>query len=298
MSSSVRTLTYDIFLSHERADDAIVTELAQALTQMGFRVWLDLWELVPGAPISSAVSDAVAEARVFAVCVGARRSKWGDVELDTALAAKAAQRPDLRILAILLPGAGFDAIPAPLQQFQALDLTEGMTAGAIENLAAAVGGRDQAEPGGRDETTPERPSRLAEVDFEQLLRNADEALVVDPDNLAARKARVAAYLSMDRAEKALDDLDLLLAADPADVMMLLQKAAVLAQLGRTGAMKELAQTIAENAEIVVTELDRTLGSLSKPLQSIRASRNSWQGNRPSTGSSPFCSRIGRARCGL
>src|SRR5437762_2618831 len=129
MPDSSRSDRYDVFMSYDHRDAAIVDALAQHLTAEGFRVWLDSWELIPGAPATAAVEKAVSESIIFAVCVGERTSEWLDAELDLAYATYGAGATT-RLLPILLPGSS--AVPAKLADRSALDLRDGLSRDAVD----------------------------------------------------------------------------------------------------------------------------------------------------------------------
>lgn len=57
--------TYDVFLSHARADGERPQQLADALTQAGLRVWFDAAEINDFASITHAVTEGLAKSKAL-----------------------------------------------------------------------------------------------------------------------------------------------------------------------------------------------------------------------------------------
>lgn len=60
----------DVFISYSRSDKASAERVADALRSAGLRVWLDMWELVPGESWEAALDAALEQASSIAVFVG------------------------------------------------------------------------------------------------------------------------------------------------------------------------------------------------------------------------------------
>ena len=79
--------TTPLFLSHSTADDALVRELRQALTELGEDLWIDARELRGGDLLRPVIQEAIESAAAFAVLVSpaALQSEWVGDELTHAL---------------------------------------------------------------------------------------------------------------------------------------------------------------------------------------------------------------------
>lgn len=109
--------TYDVFLSHSGIDTREVATLAAALRARGLSPWLDVEQLVPGAPFQSAIMTALSRSRCFAVFVGAEPvGTWVREELDAAIARATGDR-SFRVFLVLLPTAPPQFDPTGLHQF-------------------------------------------------------------------------------------------------------------------------------------------------------------------------------------
>ena len=78
---------FDVFLSHNKNDKQRVEALARALSDKhGLRVWLDLWEMLPGT-IEQQCEQGIRQSRftVVAASRAALSSKWVDWEIKTAI---------------------------------------------------------------------------------------------------------------------------------------------------------------------------------------------------------------------
>jgi energy-coupling factor transporter ATP-binding protein EcfA2 len=97
---------YDVFLSHNGADQAAVEELARRLAEeVGLTPFLDRWHLIPGQPWQEALEAALDASQACAVFLGpAGLGTWENEEMRAALDIRAG-RPDFRVIPVLLPGA-------------------------------------------------------------------------------------------------------------------------------------------------------------------------------------------------
>ncbi|MGD0946967.1 MAG: toll/interleukin-1 receptor domain-containing protein [Candidatus Binatia bacterium] len=73
--------THDVFLSHSAKDKAIVRAVAERLRADGLRVWLDDWEIKPGASIPAKIEDGLEHSRVLVLCISAHApgSDWAQL---------------------------------------------------------------------------------------------------------------------------------------------------------------------------------------------------------------------------
>ncbi len=111
------TKQWDVFLSHNSQDKALVEALARRLLGAGVRPWLDKWELIPGKNWLHAIEFALRECPVVAVCIGPSGfGKIQDPEVQVALTV-AFENPELRVPPVFLRGAPKDVeLPLFLRQ--------------------------------------------------------------------------------------------------------------------------------------------------------------------------------------
>src|SRR5712692_3832580 len=78
---------FDVFLCYCRHDDKWVTSLAKRLEdESHLKVWLDLWQLIPGVGWQQQVIQGLEKSASCAVCFGAQTSRsWFDNEIQYAL---------------------------------------------------------------------------------------------------------------------------------------------------------------------------------------------------------------------
>ena len=91
---------YDVFISHATEDkDEIVRPLVKALTDSGFRVWYDEFELRIGDSLRGKIDEGLAESRFGIVVLSPAflKKKWPQYELDALVAQEMADK------AVILP---------------------------------------------------------------------------------------------------------------------------------------------------------------------------------------------------
>ncbi|AGA91585.1 hypothetical protein Thimo_2887 [Thioflavicoccus mobilis 8321] len=96
---------YDLFLSYNRRDRAIVDPLAGALCERGLKVFKDDWFLRPGEPWPLALEKSLMASRAVAVAVGRNGlGPWQQREAAAALDLQARRPPDdgLPVIPVLL----------------------------------------------------------------------------------------------------------------------------------------------------------------------------------------------------
>ncbi len=254
MSSSPSQPGYDVFLSHDPADRAVVENVAEHLSEQQFHVWLDAWELAPGAPHEAEVDDALARSRVFAACIGSHRAAWAERELALALDARTA-RDDLHLLAVLLPGATEDNLPAALDEAPSIDLTDGATAEAMAPLVEAISAVRRRSDG------EAASAGFSQIDHAKVIADADEALAEDPSDVQALLRRQMARQALGRYHEALADVDRLLELQPENLPMYTQKVGILLKLGRTDAVPEVVQLLEDRAPQLADEMAKVYSGL-------------------------------------
>ena len=98
--------TFDVFLSHNRADKDVMERIARRLQkEVGIKPFLDKWHLIPGEPWQEALEDALDRSATVAVFVGPSGiSPWHNEEMRAALEGRARDKA-YRVIPVLLPGA-------------------------------------------------------------------------------------------------------------------------------------------------------------------------------------------------
>lgn len=76
---------YDIFLSHSNSDKKIVRRVANKLTKMGFKVWLDEWEIFVGEKIIQKLSLGLEQSIFVGIWLtqNSIKSNWVEEEWHT-----------------------------------------------------------------------------------------------------------------------------------------------------------------------------------------------------------------------
>ena len=98
-------MKFDVFLSHNSKDKPIVEQTAHKLEDMGIKVWLDKWNLIPGEPWQEDLEDALDESQTIAVFVGPHDiSPWENEEMRSAIEERVRDK-SRRVIPVLLPGA-------------------------------------------------------------------------------------------------------------------------------------------------------------------------------------------------
>ena len=148
---------FDVFLSHNSADKAIVIELATILKDRKLRVWLDAWELVPGRPWQQALEEVITTVGSAAVLVGRDGiGPWEEPEMRACLDQCVHRK--MPIIPVLLPGASATPqLPLFLRQFTWVDLRDGLQEARVDRLEWGDHG-GQAQAGVRTRATHASPS--------------------------------------------------------------------------------------------------------------------------------------------
>ncbi len=130
----------DVFLSHNSADKATVIDLATILRNRNLRVWLDVWELVPGRPWQEAIEQVIETAASAAVLVGNDGiGPWEEPEMRACLDECVRRR--MSVIPVLLPGAPLTpALPLFLRRFTWVDLRNGFDDVGIDRLEWGITG--------------------------------------------------------------------------------------------------------------------------------------------------------------
>ncbi len=133
---------FDVFISHNSKDKPMVRQLAEALRQRGFKVWLDEWELTPGRPWQEALEEIIETTRSAAVLVGKDGlGPWEIAEMRGCLTEFVNRH--LPVIPVLLQDAPSEPkLPLFLKGFTWVDLrTGGMNEANLERLEWGITGR-------------------------------------------------------------------------------------------------------------------------------------------------------------
>jgi tetratricopeptide (TPR) repeat protein len=104
--SNVSTIesSYDVFLSYNSVDHAVVEDVARKLREAGLAPFLDRWYLAPGARWRPKLEQTLSACRSVAIFVGpGEMGSWQQREVDVALDLQG-RCPNLPVIPVLLPG--------------------------------------------------------------------------------------------------------------------------------------------------------------------------------------------------
>lgn len=126
-----------IFLSHASADKAFVRGLAVDLNALGYRPWLDEWEILGGESIPSRISEGLEEADFVLVVMSesSTASQWVENEWQAKYWKETSAR-HVFIIPILLNNCSIPTLLAPKKYID----FRGDYAEALENLAKSLAG--------------------------------------------------------------------------------------------------------------------------------------------------------------
>lgn len=119
-------------------DRALAEELAEVLKSCNVNVWFYDWEISLGDHIQDLVAQAMQLASSFVVCVGPNfsTSQVTDLGIDTIIAF--AKKNGRRVIPVLLPQSVPLKPPGDLFQYLHLDMRQGMTPKAINQLVSVI----------------------------------------------------------------------------------------------------------------------------------------------------------------
>ena len=94
---------HDVFLSHNSQDKPAVRQIAEALKDRGFEVWLDEWSLTPGRRWIRELEKALRTVKSVAVLVGGNGfGRWERPEYEAAVSQFVSR--EIPVIPVLLPG--------------------------------------------------------------------------------------------------------------------------------------------------------------------------------------------------
>ena len=137
---------YDVFLSHNSKDKPAVEALAERLEdEAGLRVFLDIWNLVPGDPWQEDLEVALNQSSTVAVFLGPSGiSGWHNEEMRDALNTRVRDRKR-RVIPVLLPGTTMpekNEVPSFLSRMTWVDFRNGLDDdNTFERFVAGIEGR-------------------------------------------------------------------------------------------------------------------------------------------------------------
>jgi hypothetical protein len=176
-----RRPSYDVFLSHNSADKALVERVAARLQdEAGLAPFLDKWHLVPGEPWQEALENALDESSTCAVFLGpSGLGSWENEEMRAALDDRIRNRR-FRVVPVLLPGADPKdpkVLPRFLRRVTWVDFRSGIEDDeAFRRLVAGI--RGEAPGRGRGSSVSEPPKTGVAQHLVRFLRTPAVLLVL------------------------------------------------------------------------------------------------------------------------
>jgi hypothetical protein len=166
---------YDVFLSHNSHDKALVEQIAQRLVdEAKLRPFLDKWHLIPGVAWQPELEDGLRRSKTVAVFIGpSGNGPWQHEEMQVALKRAVREKKEFRVIPVLLAEADASSISEFLQlrQEQRARLAEKGTALAQANTQQAERLRDEQEQRARlAEKSGDRECCQAESPQEHRIR--------------------------------------------------------------------------------------------------------------------------------
>lgn len=131
---------FDVFLSHNSRDKAVVENIGEWLKGRGLHVWLDKWELRPGFTWQEGVEEGVRSSRAVAVFVGSDGlGAWQEPETRAFIATS--RRKQVPIIPVLLPGCpDSPQLTLFVEAFTWVDLRQGLSDDCLAQLAWGITG--------------------------------------------------------------------------------------------------------------------------------------------------------------
>ena len=138
---------YDVFLSHNSLDKPAVEWLAKKLQKnVKIKVFLDIWNLIPGEPWQEALEEALERSRTTAVFLGpAGIGPWQNEEMRRSLDVRV-KNNKRRVVPVLLPGISKpdeNDLPGFLKRLTWVDFQAGLDdETAFRRLVAGIQGKE------------------------------------------------------------------------------------------------------------------------------------------------------------
>lgn len=118
-----KTTQYDLFISYNHRDRAVVQGLAERLRRKGIRLWYDRWEMKPGDVLRDRIGEGIAGAKHFMVLISksSLNSKWVKYELNSGMIEEI-ESGATKVIPVLGPGVSHEDLPADLRAKYCLDV--------------------------------------------------------------------------------------------------------------------------------------------------------------------------------
>ncbi|MEU7054984.1 toll/interleukin-1 receptor domain-containing protein [Streptomyces sp. NPDC046197] len=156
-----RTSTYDAFISYNSADREVVQRLAEKVREAGFRVFLDIWSLVPGDIWYKGLERAVdGSPCCLVMCGPTGLGPWQSEEVEAAVRKRVDDT--MRVIPVLLPGASDTFLKSHrfLGGHAHCDFRQGLEhTGAFERLCAGIRGEPPGPPARSPSSTAREPAQ-------------------------------------------------------------------------------------------------------------------------------------------
>ncbi|MBK6668826.1 MAG: toll/interleukin-1 receptor domain-containing protein [Actinobacteria bacterium] len=136
---------HDVFISYSSVDNELAQRLAEHLEDIdGIRPFVDRWHLVPGETAQERLEEVLASVPAVAVLVGDEGlGPWQDEEVRAAIKRRAEKR-DVRVIPVLLPGVSNKSVelPAFLDRYLHVDFADSIEErGCSQRLVVGIRGR-------------------------------------------------------------------------------------------------------------------------------------------------------------
>ena len=96
---------HDAFLSYNALDRAVVEEVADRLRAKGLKLYLEVWELLPGREFQPGLARGLMESKTCVTFLGPNGvGPWQDQEIQVAIDRRVRDK-DFHVIPVLLPGA-------------------------------------------------------------------------------------------------------------------------------------------------------------------------------------------------
>ena len=130
-------VTYDAFMSYTPDNKVQVVKLVQMLNEeFGLSVFFDT-DVSIGSSLAQQIEAAPEKSEVICVCIG---GSTAFTESQINALRNTARHSDVRIIPIVLPGSSVDNVPDIFESYRWIDLSKGIRAEVVEDLASAIRG--------------------------------------------------------------------------------------------------------------------------------------------------------------
>ena len=129
---------FDVFIVYTFKNSLPVQQLAEKLRNRHLRVWLDLWQVLPGEPITKVQIEGLTHSASVLVCLGQSDALLEKNKriMELLFLALEQKRP---IIPVLLPGFTLESgMPSFLSTYHFFDLREGLTEKKVDRLITGL----------------------------------------------------------------------------------------------------------------------------------------------------------------